>query len=210
MWCFVCLQEKVWLHRDASDRKPTIHLSAHVFDLWCLWSRKEGSCTLLLYHRNRLTFLSNQFHLNTIFSMLTAITALVRGFKLIDANREVSTRAPVGEGFHSALFGVRKPNLAFGLKVDQVCLLNFAPWHRFRLPSREAAWQEHRGVEGSAKSARLTEIWFLARQLLIWMETERKKSWIYLLSKLKFSPKIYGTLMHFYASCYSPKTCALG
>lgn len=80
-----------------------------------------------LSHRNRLTFLSNQFHLNTIFSMLTAITALVRGFKLIDANREVSTRASVGEGFHSASFGVSKPNLAFRLKVDQVCPLNFDP-----------------------------------------------------------------------------------
>lgn len=165
------VRSRVWPMRSVIMERRKLHASA-------------------LSHRNRLTFLSNQFHLNTILSMLTAITALVRGFKLIDANREVSTRAPVWEGFHSALFGVNKPNLAFRLKVDQECLLNFGPWHRVRPPSREAAWQEHRGVEWNAKFVRLTEIWFLARLLLIWMETESKKGWIYLLSKLRFFHKI--------------------
>lgn len=178
----VHLHDKMWFHKDASHRKlEPSHLSFHMHLTQEVCDHgKEGGrmCLHKLSNKNPLTYLSNQFHLKTVSSTLTAITPQVRVFKLIDADGVIPLWALVWKGFHPAMSGVHELNTAFKCEVDQVRLRTVDPRRPVRTTCWKAAWEEHRGARWSAECVRLTQIRVLARilqVLLILTLRERNK-----------------------------------
>ncbi len=165
---------------------------SHVFGLQSVWPWKGRSYLFLgrlllsaektfcsnFRTRNHLTHLRNQFHLKTVSSLPTAITAHVRVFQLIDPDGVVPLYGLVWKGFHAATSGLQELYTAFRCELYQLNHINVEPrCGPVGATCWKDAWQDHGGAGGNVEFLRCTECQILCTRIpFVLLEIEKSRN----------------------------------